>query len=153
MAAAYDAEHLTSRAARVMVDFDPDSNSPVIVDLDTSGSGECFAISDGYRRFLAGLMHSLGTGNIDAFEIIAATDADGGGAVVVKAHAFASEADAVGDTVWLECDIEQVYEVLSTATHVGVRVEQATSGDECVISFERSDPLRSVADLTADYIS
>ena len=150
---AYTAEHLTSRSARVMVEFDPDSADPVVVDLVNGSSDECFPISDGYRRFLAGLIRTVGSGNIDAFEIIAATDADGGGAIVVVSHAFASEADAVGDYVWLECDIEQVYDKLSTATHIGVRVELATGTDECVISFERAKPRHAYAGLTSDYIS
>lgn len=153
MAATYGAEHLTSRASRVLVDFDPDADTATIVDLDKSGSGECFAIADNYRRFLAGIVHTVGTGNIDEFSIIAATDADGTGATVVVTHAFDSEANAVGDTVWLECDVEQVREVLATATHVGVRAELATSTDECVVYFERAEPQFERAGLTADYIS
>ena len=150
---AYTAEHLTSRSARVMVDFDPGDTNLDIIDLVNGSSDELFPIADGYRRFLAGLFHSVGSGNIDGFEIIAATDGDGTGAVVVATHAFASEADAVGDTVWLECDIEQVYEALATATHIGVRVELATNSDECVVSFERSDPRHAFAGLTSDYIA
>lgn len=153
MAATYDADVLRSRAHRVLVDFDPDADTKTIVDLDNSGTGELFALADGYNRFLAGLIHTVGTGNIDAFEIIAATDADGTGATIVKEHAFGSEANAVGDYVWLECDVEQVYEVLSTATHVGVRAELATAGDECIVYFERAEPTYAHDALTADYIS
>jgi hypothetical protein len=153
MAANYTAHKALALANRRMADFDPGVDTPAIVDLDPTGSGEMLAISDGYRRFVAGLFHSVGTGNIDAFEIIAATDADGTGAVVVAEHAFAAEANAVGDTVWLECDVEQVREVLATATHIGVRVEQATAGDECVIYFERSEPTFAYAGLTADTIA
>lgn len=153
MAATYTAQKALSRAARVMVDFDPDATTAVIADLDKSGSGELFAISDGYRRFVAGLVHTVGTGNVDAFQIIAATDADGTGATVVVEHAFGSEANAVGDTVWLECDIAQVKEVLATATHIGVRATLATATDECIIYFERSDATFERSGLTADFIS
>lgn len=153
MAATYTAHKELARSSRVMVDFDPDADTAVIADLDKSGSGELFAISDGYRRFVAGLIRSVGTGNVDGFQIIAATDADGTGATVVVEHAFTSEANAVGDTVWLECDIDQVKEVLAAATHVGVRAELATSTDECIIFFERSEPTFVRAGLTADYIS
>lgn len=153
MAATYTAHKALARAARVMVDFDPDATTAVIADLDKSGSGECFALSDGYRRFVAGLFRSVGTGSVTSFEIIAATDADGGGAVAVAAHAIGSAPNAVGDTIWLECDIDQVKEVLATATHIGVRVALVTSTDECVISFERSEPTFVRAGLTADYIS
>lgn len=153
MPATYTAEHLRSTATRVLVDFDPDADTATIVDLDKSGSGELFALSAGYKRFLAGLVRTVGTGNVDGFEIIAATDADGTGATVVVAHSGPTTANAVGDTIWLECDIEQVREVLSTATHVGVRVELATATDECVVYFERSEPTFAYTGLTADYIS
>jgi hypothetical protein len=59
----------------------------------------------------------------------------------------------VGDTIWIEVDIEQVKEVLATAAYVGVRVQLATAGDECVVYFERSDPTFAFATLTEDYIS
>jgi hypothetical protein len=150
---AYTAEHLTSRANRRLADFDPDVTTPVVVDLDPSGSGECLPITDGYRRFLAGFFRTVGTGALDEFAIIAATDADGGGAVVVVEHAVGSEPNALGDTIWLECDIEQVRNVLATATHVGVRVEFATGTDEGVIYFERADPLHAYSGLTADIIA
>jgi hypothetical protein len=151
MPATYTAQHLRSRAARVIVEHDVASaDDPQVVAL--TPTADCFAITDGYRRFLAGLFRSVGTGNIDAFEIIAATDAAGTGATVVVEHAFATEADAVGDFVWLECDIEQVLEVLATATHVGVRIEQATAGDECIVYFERAEPTFAYTDLTADTI-
>lgn len=153
MPANYTAEHLRSRADRRMVDFDPGSADPVIVDLDPTTSGELLPISDGYQHFLAGVFHSVGTGNIDEFSLIAATDADGTGATVIQTHAFTSEANAVGDYVWLECDVEQIREVLATATHIGVRVELATGTDECVVYFERSGPLHAYSGLTADYIS
>ena len=149
---AYTAEHLTSRSARVMVHHDPDSANVIVVDLVPGSSDELFPISDGYRRFLVGLVRVVGTGDIDELSIIAATDADGGGAVAVKSHPLGSAVDLEGDTIWVECDIEQVYEALATATHIGVQVEQATSGDECGIFFERSDPRHAYAGLTADYI-
>jgi hypothetical protein len=151
MAANYTAEHLTARAARVLVEHDPGADTVVVVAL--TPTADCFEIADGYRRFLAGLIRTVGTGNIDEFSIIAATAADGSGATVVATHAFGDEADAVGDFVWLECDIDQVREVLATATHIGVQVEQATAGDECVIYFERADPLHSHTGLTADTIA
>lgn len=153
MPATYGAEHLTARAARVIVEHDVASaDDPQVVALTTAA--DCFEIADGYHRFLAGLFRSVGTGNIDEFSIIAATAADGTGATVVKTHAFgAGEADAVGDFVWLECDVDQIREVLAAATHVGVRIEQQTAGDECIVYFERADPLHSYAGLTADNIS
>lgn len=151
--ATYTAEHLRSRAERRMVDFDPDSADIALVDLDPDSSAECLPLSDGYRRFLAGIMHTIGTTDIDAFQIIAATDADGTGATVVVQHSNPDAADAVGDYIWLECDIEQVKEVLAGATHIGVRAEFETLGDEAVVYFERADPQFAYTGLTADRIS
>ena len=150
---AYTAEHLTTRANRRFADFDPGVDTAVIVDLDPSGSGEMLALTDGYRRFLAAFVRTVGTGALDTFEIIAATDADGTGATAVVSHAVGSEPDALMDTIWLECDIEQVRAALSNATHIGVRAEFATATDEGVIYFERADPLFAHADLTADVVA
>lgn len=151
MPATYNAEHLTSRSERRMVDFDPDVDTLALVDLDPATSGECLPIAE-FRRFLAGFVRSVGTGGVDNFEIIAATDADGANATVVVAKT-PTTANAVGDHVWLECDAEQIREVLPAATHVGVRIELATATDECVVFFERAEPFYPHAGLTADFIS
>ena len=150
---AYTAQHLNSRTNARLRPFDPDSVDPVIVDLDPTGDGECLALADGFQRFRAGLMRTVGTGNVDAFQIIAATDADGTGATVVVAHSGPTVANAEGDTLWLECDADQVKEALATATHIGVRVELATATDECTVFFERADPTFATGDLTADYVA
>jgi hypothetical protein len=154
MPATYVTNHLRSRAERRAVDFDID-NALNVVDLgQPQGAGnECLPLVDGYRRFLAGLFHSVGTGLVTKFQIIAATAADGTGATIVVEHALASAPDAVGDLVWLECDVEQVHEVLPTATHVGVRVQLATATDEAVVFFQRAEPQWLGAPLTADYVS
>lgn len=152
MPATYTAQHLRSRADRRMVDFDPGTTDATIVDLDPTGSGEGLAIEE-YQWFLAGLFRSVGTGTINEFAIIAGTDADLTGATVVVTHALGSAPNAVGDYIWIETDAESIYEVLATATHVGVRVDQATAGDECVIFFERATPTYARRGLTADYIS
>jgi hypothetical protein len=153
MVATYTASHLFSRSERRMVDYDID-NALNTVDLgQPQGAGnKCLPIAN-FRRFAAGLFRSVGTGSVTAFHIIAATAADGTGAVAVVSHAIGSAPNAVGDTIWLECDVEQVREVLSTATHVGVQVHLVTTTDEAVISFERAEPFYPAAGLTADFIS
>lgn len=133
-----------------MVEYDVD-DALNIVDLVPGSNDELLPIAE-YRRFLAGVMHSVGTGTIALFQIIGATDADGAGATIVVAKA-PTTANAVGDYVWLECDAAQIREVLPTATHVGVRLQLGTAGDECVVFFERAEPFYPRADLTADFIS
>lgn len=145
------ADKLRSHADRRMVDFDPDAADPTIVDLDKASAGEMLPLA-GFRRFLAAVMKTVGTGNMDAFQIIAATDAEGTGATIVQAHATPTSHNAVGDTAFLECDIEQVREVLPTATHIGVRIELATATDEACVLFERAEPEFPRADLTADVV-
>jgi hypothetical protein len=152
MAATYTAEHLRSRSERRMVDHDPDATTAQIVDLDPASSDKCLPIAL-FRRFLAGVVRTVGTGTISSLEIIAATAADGTGATVVASHALGSAPNAVGDTIWLEVDAAQIHEVLPAATHVGVRIALAVGTDECVVFFERAEPVYAYSGLTADYIS
>lgn len=153
MVATTTAHHQLACCERRMVDYDID-DALNIVDLgQPQGAGlKCLPIAQ-FRRFLAGIFRSVGTGSVDAFHIIAATAADGTGATIVISHALGSAPNAVGDTIWLECNVEQVHEVLATATHVGVKLDLVTAGDECVVFFERAEPLFPRANLTADYIS
>jgi len=154
MPATYDAHSLRARAERRMVFFDPGASTLTLVDLDPVTSAECLPIET-FRRFQAGLLiaGSATPSDVDQFQIIAATDADGGGAVVVVAQSFAATPDATGDYAWLECDVEQIHEVLPTATHVGVRVEFADAASEATIYFERADPYYPRSGLTADYVA
>lgn len=152
MVATYTAEHLRSRSERRMVDYDIDGALNVVDLGQPQGAGnKCLSIAQ-HRRFLAGLFRSLGTGSVTAFHIIAATAADGTGAVAVVSHAVAAAPDLLNDTIWLECDVEQIREVLPTATHVGVQIDLVTAGDECVVFFERAEPLHPASGLTADFI-
>jgi hypothetical protein len=147
--------HLRANAERRMVDFDTDDTLQVVDLGQPQGAGnKCLPlVSPGFpRRFLAGLFRSVGANTVEAFSIIAATAVDGTGAVAVVSHALAAAPDAVGDTLWLECTIEQVREVLPTATHVGVQVHLANAGDECVMYFERAELQHATAAPTADYI-
>jgi hypothetical protein len=152
MVATYTAQHLRARSERRMVDYDID-DALNLVDLGQpqGASNQCLPIAL-FRRFIAGLFRSVGTGTVDAFHIVAATSAAGAGAVAVVSHAIGSAPNLLNDTIWLECDVDQIHEVLPTATHVGVQVDLATATDECVIFFERAEPRFPAADLTADFI-
>lgn len=153
MVATYTAQHARSLSERRIVEYDVDG-ALNIVDLgQPQGAGNsCLPIAL-FRSFLAGLFRSVGTGGVTAFSIIGATDAAGTGATAIVSHALGSAPDAVGDTVWLECNAEQIREVMPTATHVGIQVDLVTAGDECVFFFERGDPLYNAGALTADYVA
>lgn len=153
MPATYTAQHLNSRVESRMVDYDIDAALNVVdLGLPQGASKKCLPIS-GYKRFRAGLFRSVVSGGVTAFQIIAATAADGTGATIVVAHALGAAPDALNDQVWLECDAEQIREVLATATHVGVRVQLAQATDEAVVFFERAEPFYVTPDLTADYVA
>lgn len=152
MPATKTSEYLFSRFNLVLVDYDID-DALNVVDLGRpQGAGnKCISIAN-LDHFGAVLFRSVGTGSVAEFQIIAATAADGTGATIVKEHAIGSAPNAVGDTIYLEVDMEQVREVLSAATHVGIRVQLATAGDECVIAYLADNRFQR-ASLQSDYIS
>jgi hypothetical protein len=154
MPATYGAQSLLARLKCRLVDWNPDGADKVIVDLDPATSAELFPIARS-KRFLFGvIVNTTGAtpNDLEEFEVIAATDADGTGATVVKAHALGSTPDAIGDTVWLEVDVQQIREVLATATHVGVRAEVTTATSQCTFAVIE-ERMEEVNDLTADYVS
>lgn len=159
MPATYTAEHLGARMEIRMRENDPDTGADAYVDLAQPAAGAAgsptapFIEIANFRRFFAEYMTTVGTGGITAFKIMAGTSAAAAGAVSVVEHALASNPDAVGDYVKLECTVEQIREVLATATHVGVLVNLVTSTDEGVLTFIRAEPQFPRSGLTADYIS
>lgn len=147
---AYTAEHLTSRSERRMVDYDIDGSANLVV-LDPATGAVCLPAAE-FRRFIVGVFRSVGTGGITTVKIVAATSADGANATAVVTLT-PTTADAVGDTVWAETNVEQLREALAGATHVGVEIDLVTATDECVVFFERAEPQFPRAGLTANYIS
>lgn len=159
MTATYAAEHIFANREIRMRENDPDTGNDAYVDLAEPAAGAAgsptapFIPIAQFRRFWAIYMTSVGTGGITAFKIMAATDAAGTNATAVVAHALATNPDAVGDFVTLECNVEQIREVLSNATHVGVLVNLVTSTDEGILTFCRDEPQFPHTGLTVDYIS
>lgn len=152
---AYTANKLRTRSKRLMVDFDPDGTSATVATLDPANSAKCLPIIDAAQGFLVGVMKSVGTGDVDLIEIITADAADGTGnvtAIASKAKAVA-EADAVGDTSWLEVTGEQIKAARAASNaYVGVRLTLATGTDECVVYAEAHGRIAKDG-LTSDYIS
>jgi hypothetical protein len=159
MAATTTAQHLFAGCECRLRENDPDTGADAYVDLAEPAAGAAgtptapFLPIANFRRFAALYMTTVGTGGITTFQIVAGTSAAGAGATVVVSHALGSNPDAVGDFVVLECNVEQIHEVLATATHVGVLVNLVTSTDEGACLFMRAEPLYPVAGLTADYVS
>jgi len=135
------------------LDFDPATANDEFVTLNPSGSVVGIALGT-YRKFMAQYMTSVGTGGITLFTMGGATDSAGSGYVVAVSHALGSNPDAVGDYVTIECNDEQIREVLATATHVCVQANLVTGTDEGVVNFIMADPLYGpTAGLTGDRIS
>lgn len=156
MPSAYTAQHLFSRNKIWTVEHDPAGTDPEVVDLGQPQGASLKLIPIArLQRFAAVLFRSVGTGNCDRFEIIAATNAAGTGSptvVVEVPTATAQTQNAIGDQLVLECDVKQVREVLPTATHVGVRIEFATGTDEAIITAI-AQFIDEVPGLTANYIA
>ena len=151
---AYTAEKARSRAFRRLVEFDPDSGSATAVTLNPADSENYLALSanGAPRRYLFGVVRTVGTGGVTSVVVNAATSAAGAGAQAV-ATITPTTADAVGDHVWVEVDMDQIRDALATATHIGLVIDLVTSTDECAIYVEGFDGQHQYEDLTADYIS
>lgn len=105
----------------------------------------------GADAFLALCTFISGTGVL-TFKIFAASDSSGTGAVVVKAHATPTTADAAGDQLVLEVSPEEVLAVLAHASHVSVQMDNSAAGDVNLLTYVRR--MRDAQDaLTADVIA
>jgi hypothetical protein len=132
-----------------LYDFDPDGVNPVDV---------AWVPFKDFFGFLVGFFRTIGVGAVDGFKILANTAEDGSGTdVVVKAHALASQPDAVGDQVWLEVTAEEVRQACTDAgvvpAAVSASVEFATGTDEGVVTYIRWGPRFAKDGLTADVVA
>lgn len=153
MVATSAAKYLLARTKRVMVEYDQ-NGSDNFVDLaqPQAGTAPCLPIA-GYRKFCVGVFRSVAgsAGGVTTVKLGGATAADGTGfssAVTITP----TTADGLGDVVWFECDLEQIREVVPTATHVGVKIDNVDADAEQVIFFEMADAPFQYSGLTADFI-
>jgi hypothetical protein len=157
MVATYTANDLLTREEQRTVIWQPaDAATAQIVDLgQPQGAGALMLPIANFRKFKAQVTTSLLTGTgPTAFSICAGTSAAGAGVTLVVTHAMGSLPNAEGDSVVLECNVEQIREVLATATHVGVWLDCNHNDDEAAVTFTRADPFQGPRDgLTGDYVS
>ncbi len=143
MATSITAARLSARLKQLMFWHDP-------ADATVATKISWQAIK-GYESFLFAVLvasaHALVT-----VKIFAATDSSGSGAVEVKAHSDPTVADAAGDCVYIECTVEQIKEVLATATHVSVEVDMNNAAALAAVSYLFSGH-RKYRGLTADQIA
>ncbi len=150
MASPQESQKVASRSFKKMYDFDPDVDTAVDV---------AWVDMQNYRTFQVGFFRTIGTGNLDGFRILANSSPTGAGTdVVVKVHAIASQPNAVGDQIWLECQAEEVMQEANDAGVTGARyvsasLEFATSTDEGVVLYELGSPRFAYDHLTADIVA
>lgn len=151
---AYTAEQLTSRLFVRMLDFDPATGNEEPVQLNPADAENYLALADNGapKKYLFGIFRSVGTGGITTATVKAATAADGTGETTVV-QITPTTADAVGDHVFVEVDVDQVRAALSTATHIGLEIDLVTATDECVVVVIGSHGQHQYDGLTSNYIA
>lgn len=130
-----------------LLDFDPDSADAVNV---------AWRDMREYGRFVAGFMRTIGTGALDMFTIVAASNNTGANLTTILSKTISSQPDAVGDYVFLEITADQIAHEDTSGVglrYVSARLEFATSTDEGVVLYIRGDAQRARANLTADAIA
>ncbi|HUW56578.1 MAG TPA: hypothetical protein VMZ92_08075 [Planctomycetota bacterium] len=155
MTATASTEKVSANRKQIMVAWKPaDAATAQLVDLgQPQGASALMLPIKDYHHFTAQTLASLLVGaGVIAFSIYAGTSAAGATPTAVKTHAVGSAPDAQGDSLFLECSVQDIHEVLPAATHVGVWLDCANNDDETSITFTCERPRFPVAGLTADYI-
>ena len=145
MASAVTVDYLSSVLKILMFESDPDNT--VAVDVSWQDMRD-------FESFLCTLFHSVGTGTLVSFAILANSDSAGGAADVnVKAHALATQPDAVGDWVFLECLASEFPPLGSTLRYVSANYDPGTSTDEFIFTYVFGQPKFAFGGLTAQVIA
>lgn len=131
-----------------------DAATAQLVDLgQPQGASAKMIAIENFHAFLAQITFSLAAGTgIVAFSIYAGTSAAGANPTAVVTHAVGTAPDAEGDTLYLECTVEQIHESLPSATHVGVWVDMQHNDDELAVTLF-GVPRFAFDGLTGDYIA
>jgi hypothetical protein len=147
---AYTANRLRCRAKRQMFVDDPaDATTARYISPDGAAT---FADMRDFASLLVGLLFYTGTGVL-TFKIFGATSAAGAGATVIAVHAAPTDADAQGDTLWLEITAEQLRALGADFRYVAVEIDNDAAGDVNIFSFEFGDPRFAKDELTDDAIA
>lgn len=145
-----DSLKLTANVAQFAYDFDPD---------ETDATDIAWKDMRDFKSFLVCFFRTVGTGDLDTFEILANAASDGSGTdVTIKTHALTDQPNAVGDYVFLECtasDLQSanVSTVTGTLRYVTASLEVATTTDEGVVVYTFGNPGFANKGLTTQYVS
>ena len=130
MAIASASSHLLDNLAITQYDFDPDDADPDDV---------AWVDMRDFAWLVAIFFRTVGTGNLDTFEILGNPESDGSGTDVnIKVHAVDNEPNAVGDYIFLECSALELQAAGADLRYVTANVEFQTNTDEGVVTYIRS---------------
>lgn len=145
MASAVTTDYLSSVLKILVFESDPDNT--VAVDVSWQDMRD-------YGSFLTTLFHSVGTGTVVSFKILANPDSAGGGTdAEVKVHGLASQPDAVGDWIFLECLASEIPPLGSTNRYVSANYDPNVSTDEFIFTYVFGQPRFAFGGLTAQVIA
>lgn len=101
---------------------------------------------------------TVGTGNLDTFDIVGNTASDGSGTDrIIVSKTISSEPNLVGDYVFLECSAGQIKEIGvdngEDLRFVSFDLEFATNTDEAAVTAVRGGSKFPRRDLSADTIA
>lgn len=149
MASAVTTDYLSSVLKILMFESDPDNT--VAVDISWQDMRD-------YGAFLGTLFHSVGTGTVVTFKLLANSASNGSGTdAEVKAHALGSQPDAVGDWTFLECLASELPPLATSGTgqlrYVSLNYDPNVSTDEFISTYVFGQPRFAFGGLTAEVIA
>lgn len=145
MAVASASSHIIDNNAITVYDFDPgntDKNDVAWVDMRDSA------------WLLVIFIRTIGTSNLDTFEILANPQSNGGGTDVnIKTHAVASEPNLIPDFIFLECSALEIQAAGADLRYVTASLEFATNSDEAIVIYIREAGRFHRRDLTVETVA
>jgi hypothetical protein len=145
MASSVTTDYLSSVLKVMMFDFDPD---------ETTHTDVSWQDMRDFGAVLMTMMHSVGTGTVAAFSILANAQSDGSGTdATVKTHALGSDPNAVGDYIHLEALASEIVNLATDLRYVSAQIALATTTDECVVTYVFGLPRWGYGSLSSDSIS
>lgn len=124
-------------------DFDPDATTETEISWQDMRD---------FDQLLVGFTRTIGTGAV-TLKIQGSAASDGSGPVDVVTKTVSSEPDAVGDSIFLECTVNDISKAGAGLRYLSAVVSVGTAGDEGVVTYILGKAQHKVAGLTSDIIA
>ena len=145
MASAVTTDYLSSVLKIMSFDFDPDNTVPADVSWQDMRD---------FNAVLMQVFHSVGTGTIVSFSLLANAQSNGGGTdATVKTHPLTAQPDAVGNYIHLECladELPPLNPAGEKLRYVSANIDPNVSTDEFVVVYVFGQPRFAFEGLTAE---